>query len=96
MKYIIKQSEEFKVWFNKQNITIKRRVTARMQMVQETGNLGNVRYLGDKLLEFKWKSGLRIYFSFKDNEIIILLNGGIKNAQKKDIEKARKLQAKYI
>ena len=66
-----------------------------MDMIQQTGNLGNVRYLGNKLMEFKWVSGLRIYFTFKGNEIIILLNGGMKNAQKKDIEKARRLCERY-
>jgi putative addiction module killer protein len=95
MKYSIKQTDEFHAWFEKQELTIQRRITARMDMIQETGNLGNVRYLGDKLMEFKWVNGLRIYFTFRGSEIIILLNGGMKNAQKKDIEKARRLCKKY-
>ncbi|MBN1115025.1 MAG: type II toxin-antitoxin system RelE/ParE family toxin [Oligoflexia bacterium] len=95
MRYSIVQTDEFHFWFEKQNLTTRRRITARMDMIKETGNLGNVRYLGDKLLELKWTNGLRIYFTFRDNEIIILLNGGMKNAQKKDIEKARRLCKKY-
>ena len=35
--------------------------------------------------------GYRIYFKEKDNKIIILLIGGDKSTQQKDIEKAKKI-----
>jgi len=57
--------------------------------------LGDVRYLGNKLFEFKWKIGIRIYFVIKGRKIILLINGGNKNDQKRDIKKARNIQKDY-
>lgn len=55
------------------------------------GNLGKVKNLKGGLFELKIQihSGIRIYFTYSGDEIIILLRGGNKSTQKKDIEKAR-------
>jgi putative addiction module killer protein len=73
-------------------VTIKVIIDARLKRVVDTGELGDVRYLGEKLFEFKWKIGIRVYFVIKEKKLILLLNGGNKNDQKRDIEKAKKLQ----
>lgn len=51
--------------------------------------------LGHGLAELRWNNGWRVYFVREKAAIILLLNGGNKNAQKKDIEKARILIQKY-
>ncbi len=57
--------------------------------------MGYSKALGMGLFEFKWKNGLRIYFVFKKKKLI-LLSGGSKNGQKKDIDKAKKIKEKYL
>jgi putative addiction module killer protein len=53
---------------------------------------GDHKALGEKLLELRWKNGRRVYYSLiaRDALTLVLL-GGFKNAQKKDIQKARKI-----
>ena len=90
--YELDQTSVFKKWYSKQELTIKIIIDTRFKRVKETGELGDVRHLGNKLFEFKWKRGIRVYFIIKDKKIILLLNGGNKDDQKMDIQKARKLQ----
>lgn len=42
-----------------------------------------------------WASGWRVYFTKEKSSVILLLSGGNKNAQKKDIQRARILIQKY-
>ncbi len=64
----------------------------------EVGNLGDCRSVGDGVFELKFHfgSGYRVYFGEMDNTIIILLNGGAKKSQKKDIKKAKESWKEYI
>ncbi|MFA7658576.1 MAG: type II toxin-antitoxin system RelE/ParE family toxin [Candidatus Gastranaerophilaceae bacterium] len=56
-----------------------------------SGNLGDYKKINNELseLRFKFGSGYRIYFSEIDNVIILLLNGGDKSTQSRDIKKAK-------
>lgn len=93
--YQIIQTTNFHKWYSKIDGKFKTLVDSRMKRVKESGELGEIRYLGDKLFEFKWKIGLRIYFTIKENKVIFLIHGGMKNDQKKDIKRARSLQKSY-
>lgn len=42
-------------------------------------------------MRFFFGSGYRIYYVIRGNTIVLLLNGGDKKSQKKDIEKAKEL-----
>jgi putative addiction module killer protein len=64
---------------------------ARLERIETSGHFGDVKHLGDGLCELRWKSGLRIYFCKHEENAILLLLGGIKNAQTKDIKQARLL-----
>lgn len=47
--------------------------------------------LGDGLFELRErKYGLRLYYMFRGNKVVILLQGGDKSTQEKDIKIARK------
>ena len=48
------------------------------------------------LYEFKFSNGLRIYYMERGNKIILLLTGGNKSRQNKDIELAQKYVNEYI
>jgi len=58
----------------------------------EHGNFGDVKSVGTSISELRIQTGpgYRIYFTKKEERIIILLVGGDKSTQSKDIEKAKK------
>ena len=79
------------------------RIAVRIRRMQN-GNIGDVKSVGDGVFElrFDFGPGYRVYYTERDNEIIILerdneiiilLAGGDKSTQKSDIETARKLAA---
>ena len=62
-------------------------------MRAENGNFGDIKSVGSPVQEMRIfvSKGYRIYFTVRNNKIIILLNGGHKGSQQQDIEKAHKL-----
>ncbi len=56
-------------------------------------NYGEYKVIDNNIseLKFNFGSGYRIYYTEKDNIIIILLCAGDKKTQSKDIEKAKEL-----
>jgi putative addiction module killer protein len=80
---------EFDDWFNKLNTKTQITINARIQRILLDEHLGLTNYF-DKITELKWKSGLRVY-SYIDQDTMILLLGGNKNGQNKDIQKAKKI-----
>ncbi len=61
-----------------------------------TGNLGDLKPVGDQVFELRifHGSGYRLYFTRKGHELIILLCGGDKSTQRTDIERAKRIQKK--
>lgn len=61
------------------------------------GNFGDAKSVGDGVFELRipYGPGYRVYFGRIDNIIVILLCGGEKGTQKKDIAKAKKLWVDY-
>lgn len=59
-------------------------------------SLGDISFIGDKISELRihYDPGYRIYFSKQGKEIIILLCGGNKSTQERDIRMAKKLLKK--
>jgi len=56
------------------------------------GNFGDCKYFhGIGELKIDIGPGYRVYFALHENELIILLAGGVKNEQQKDIDAAVKL-----
>lgn len=79
------------------DVTTVARIRARIDRIEE-GNLGNYRPLGTGLFEFKFDfgAGYRVYFAVDGDEIILLLIGGDKSSQRRDIEKARGYWTDYL
>ena len=88
----IERAPEFIAWFKRQNEKSKAQIDARLKNIELHNYFGDHKSLGEKLLELRWKNGHRVYYTLllKD-ELTLVLLGGFKNAQKKDIEKARKI-----
>ena len=63
----------------------------------EAGNLANVRGVGSGVLECRINvgPGYRVYFGRDGDTLIVLLGGGTKARQQRDIEDARRLWREY-
>ncbi len=68
-------------------------VTTRM----EQGNLGDVKSVGEGVAERRidFGPGYRLYFGRDGDELIILLVGGTKKRQQRDIDNAKQYWADY-
>ena len=82
-----------------QTIKEQAQIQARIARIRTDGHFGIAKKLAESLAELKWGNGRRIYFTLtKDNDedgnIIILLIGGNKNTQDKDIRKAKSILKK--
>lgn len=82
----------FRIWLESLELSIKARVQARLFRV-ENGNFGDCKSLGDGVYELRFivKTGYRVYFGKEQNKIVLLLIGGDKSSQLKDIKKAKEL-----
>ncbi len=91
--YEITTTEVYDEWFDSLKDTKgKARINARLRRV-ELGNFGDTEPVGDNVseLRFFFGPGYRIYFIQHGDEIIVLLAGGDKSTQSKDIDKALEL-----
>ena len=72
------------------------RVQIRLDRLR-LGNLGDVRSLGKGLSELRIDvgPGYRVYFTREGKSTVILLCGGDKTTQQKDIRRAREFQTDY-
>ncbi len=87
----------FKDWIESINdIQTVARIRARIDRLYR-GTWGDFKALGDEIFEmrFYFGSGYRVYFGKKGKEIVILLTGGDKSSQSKDIAKAKVYWAAY-
>ena len=95
MKYTLDSTEEYYKWFVglKDGLT-RNRILARLSRV-ENGNFGDHKPLGPNLFElrFFFGPGWRIYYTIRNNRVVLLLLGGEKSSQKKDIAKANEMLA---
>ena len=78
---------------------MKTRAGIRMRVNRlRLGSFGDCRFLGNGVYELKidFGPGYRIYLGRESDVILILLCGGDKKTQKKDIVKAKQLWQDYV
>lgn len=81
-------TEVFDAWFARlPDLHAKARITARVRRAEQ-GNLGDCGPAGDGVSEMRihYGPGYRVYFIQQGLEIVILLGGGDKSCQTKDIK----------
>jgi putative addiction module killer protein len=71
-----------------QTLKSQRQILSRMLKIEEDGHFGHHKYLENNIWELKFNDGRRIYYALLPKSAIILLLGGNKNGQDKDIKKA--------
>jgi putative addiction module killer protein len=86
----------YRDWFDSLNAQAAARVTVAVTRI-ELGNLSNAKGVGAGVHEFRidFGPGYRVYFGRDGDRLIILLAGGTKSRQQKDIEAAQKRWADY-
>lgn len=92
--YFIEKSSEFDKWLRKlKDLRAKAKILVRIQKLEQDEYFGDCEPVGNGIRELKinYAKGYRIYFKEKDGKIIILLFGGDKSTQQKDIEKAKEI-----
>jgi putative addiction module killer protein len=93
----IRQTELFARWIRGLRDRLARvRIQARIDRM-ESGNAGDVRPVGEGVSEMRIDHGpgYRVYFMQRGSELIILLAGGDKSTQSKDIQMALELARQF-
>ena len=93
----VRQTAGFARWLRKlADVQALVRIVGRLRRLAQ-GNFGDVRSLGGGLMEMRvdYGPGYRVYFIRRGDAVVILLCGGDKRTQARDIEKARKMAEDY-
>jgi putative addiction module killer protein len=89
----LEKTKEYQAWFTELSDKLVRvRIQARIDRLQE-GNAGDVAPVGEGVSELRlhFGSGWRVYYTERNQKIIILLAGGNKSTQARDIKLALEL-----
>jgi len=89
----IRKTETFAKWIDGlQDLRARARILVRIERLA-AGNSGDVKPVGEGVSEMRidYGPGYRIYFRKTGQKVIVLLAGGDKNTQSKDIKTALRL-----
>ena len=89
----VQQTAEFVEWLDElKDKRAQLRIAARLRLA-EAGNLGNWRAIEGALSEMKVDvgAGYRLYFTRQANVVIVMLAGGDKSSQSRDITRAKRI-----
>lgn len=95
MIYELHKTPEFEEWLGEQPLKSQLQIEERLLHIVCTGHFGNCKHLIDYVWELKWSNGRRVYYAYLSEYNILLLLGGNKNGQSKDINQAKKILRKY-
>lgn len=89
----IKRTSEFADWLNslRDQVAVAR-ITNRIDRLV-LGNAGDAKSVGGKVSELRidYGPGYRVYFTRKGNTVVVLLCGGDKSTQERDIKRAKQI-----
>lgn len=93
-KFTVYSTSEYDEWFNRETPKSKFQIQDRLLRIMVDGHFGHMKDLDDDLWEIKFNDGRRIYYTIIPESNLLLLLGGNKNGQDKDIRQARKILSK--
>jgi len=96
MPYRIITTEEYDEWLAGETMKSRFQIAKRLEKIETKGHFGITKDLGDDVYELKWAIGLRVYYAYIPEAQILLLLGGNKNGQNKDITQAKKILREYV
>ena len=89
----IRQTLEFDKWLRGlRDRKARLRIDDRLKRLAN-GNIGDTKSVGDGVQELRMKlgSGHRVYYMWRGEVLILLLNGGDKDSQARDILRAKRM-----
>lgn len=96
VEYLTEGHSPFALWFDDLDPQAAAKVTVALQRLRD-GNLSNVKSVGAGVLEYRidFGPGYRVYFGKDGDEIVVLVGGGTKRRQQRDIEVAQARWAEH-
>lgn len=93
MQYTVEKTEEFNKWQRNIKDRLAKQMVSIRIMRAEQGNFGKHKPLRNGVSEMKIDigKGYRVYYTIRQQKIILLLCGGEKSTQDEDIKKAIKI-----
>ena len=89
----VRKTEVYATWLDSlRDVRARARVLVRVERLA-AGNPGDVRSVGEGISELRidYGPGYRVYFKKQERTVIVLLAGGDKRTQSRDIETALRL-----
>ena len=86
----VRSSEAFSKWYDSlRDRNARARIQARIDRL-ELGNPGDMKPVGEGVSEMRidYGPGYRVYFMHRDRQVVLLLGGGTKQSQRRDIAQA--------
>jgi putative addiction module killer protein len=99
VNYTVETTDHFDKWLRKLKDRSGRiAIIERITKIQSTGHFGDFKAISSDLHELRLfiGPGYRVYYTIRQGKLIILLAGGAKNTQSRDIEKAQTLLKNLI
>ena len=91
--FTVRQTQEFQDWLDGlKDVKAQLRIVARLRLA-ETGSLCDWKPVGGEVSEMRiaFGPGYRLYFTKRQNILIVMLAGGDKSTQARDIKRAQKI-----
>ncbi len=87
----------FEEWFSELDGIAAAKVTVSLARIEQ-GNFSSAKPVGGGVIEYRidWGPGIRVYFAREGDQAVILLAGGTKRRQQKDIELAKMRWRDYL
>ena len=86
-------TEVFETWLKRlRDRRAKVSIASRIERIED-GNFGDHKSVGEGVSELRINvgQGYRVYYTIRNNRVVILLCGGDKSAQHRDIQRARQI-----
>lgn len=91
--FIVRQTQEFQDWLDAlKDLRAQVRIAARLRLA-EAGSLGDWKPVGGDVSEMRvdFGPGYRLYFARRGSVLIVMLAGGDKSTQARDIKRAQRI-----
>ena len=94
--FTVRLTPEFQDWLDAlKDVRAQVRIAARLRLA-EAGNLGDWKPVGNEVSEMRvaFGPGYRLYFTRRESILIVMLAGGDKSTQARDIKRAQRILKK--